>query len=93
MRRREGEGPSIVNCRTDDSVVVSRFNFLAFIVEVLCVVKQSKNISDMVRSVVQAAERVLGIGGIEPSVLHSHVFSRYKRARDNGDRLEEDGDV
>ena len=89
----EGGGPSIVNCRTDDSVVVSRFNFLAFIVEGLCVVKQSKNNSDVVRSVMQAAERVLGIGGIELSVLHSHVFSRDNRARYNGDRLEDDGDA
>ena len=31
--------------------------------------KQTKSNFDVVRSVVQPAERVLGIGGIEPSIL------------------------
>lgn len=50
-----------------------------FIVVVLCDVKQTKDNSDVVKDVVQAAERVSGIGGVEPSILHNYVFSRGKK--------------
>ncbi len=78
MRRREGEDPPLVTCETEESVVVNKFNFLAFIVEVLCNVKYTKNNSDVVRSVVQAAERILGIRGIEPSILHNPCSQKTK---------------
>lgn len=76
--RREREVPPMVACVTEESVVVSRVNSLAFMVEVLSGLKQTKNNSNVVRSVVQAAERVLGIGGVEPSSLYGQVFAREK---------------
>lgn len=43
MRGRVGKVPPPVTSVTEESVVVSRFNFLAFMVEVMCEVKQAKN--------------------------------------------------
>lgn len=65
----------MVACVTEKSVVVSRVNFLAFMVEVLSGLKQTKNNSDVVRSVVQAAERVLGMGG------WNHLLSTFAREK------------
>lgn len=44
-----------------------------YIVEVLCGVKHTKNSLDVV-SVVRAAERVPGVGGVEPAYLDSYEF-------------------
>lgn len=56
---------------------------MAFIVEVLCKIKQTRNNSDVVRCVLEVAERVLGSGGVEPATVHNYMFSRDTRARQN----------
>ena len=86
----EGEGSPPVTCVTEDSMVVNKFNFLTFILEVLCDIKQTTNNSDMVRSVVKTAERIFGIEGVEPSTLYRNVFSREGKVKTSGCRTEED---
>lgn len=51
-------------------MVVSRFNFLTFIVEVLCDVKESKKYSAVVINLVQTARGLLGLEGLShlPSI-------------------------
>lgn len=80
--RRGREVPSMVVGVSDESVVVNKENFLVFMVEILSGLKQAKNSSDIVKIVVKAAERVLGIGGVDPAELFGQVFLRERR--DNG---------
>lgn len=54
--RNEGDFIPKVGVVTEESVVVSRVRFLAFIVKVVSGAKQCKNTSDVVRCVVEAAD-------------------------------------
>lgn len=92
IRRRQAECPPQVAYVTEDSVVVSKMKFLAFIVELMCDMKQTRNNSDVVRSVVKAAERSLGVVEVEPAALYRYVFSRDRREKNNGGQMEEDDD-
>lgn len=91
-RRREEECPPSVAYVTEDSVVVSKMKFLAFIVDVMCDMKQTKNNADVVRSVVKAAERSLGVVEVEPAALYRYVFSRDRRGKNNGGQMDDDDD-
>ncbi len=84
----------MVTSVTEESVVVSRVNFLAFVVEVLNGIKLTKIYSDIVRCVVQAVDRVLGIGEVDPAALHNKVFSRGRRDRGGREyEMNEDNEV
>lgn len=75
MRRGE-ECPPQKTTVPQDSILVNKVNFLAFIVEVMSGLKLAKNNSDIVRVVIKAAERDLGISDVDPGFLHSFVFSK-----------------
>lgn len=75
-----------------DSVVMNTVNFLAFIVEVMCGLKRAKNNSDVVRAVVECAQKVLGMSHVDPEYLYKPVFGKDK-AQVGGVPSSQDGDT
>lgn len=77
-RREEELRSSKTETLVDEPVLGNKVNFLAFIIQVLSGLKNTKNNSDIVKIVVEAAESNLGISDVVPEALHSMVFSREK---------------
>ena len=82
----------------DDSIVVKKESLLAFMVDVVCATRPPKkgkdlNRSDIMKAVVEAAGRFLGVGSYDPTELHKYMRDSQEKAPKPQQREVEDIEV
>ena len=76
-----------------DSIVVKKESLMAFMVDIVYATKGKESRSDIMRAVVEAAGRFLGIGMYNPENLHKFMSQRQGKAPNPSSQVNEEEEI